>query len=64
MRCTHGDFVLSCQVGPLTQQLALRQGEDTGGLTDEHSVVQLAVAWRCWDQVTALGETSKTNVNT
>ena len=61
MRCTHGDFVLPCQVGPLAQQLAFRQGEDAGGLSDEHSVVQLAVARRCWDQVTALGEPSKTN---
>lgn len=41
---THSDFVFSRQVGPFTQQLALRQGEDTGRFPDQHCVVQLSVS--------------------
>ncbi len=44
---THSDFVFSGQVGPFTQQLALRQGENTGRLPDQHRVVQLSVSWGC-----------------
>ena len=45
---TYGDFVLSGQIGPFTQQLALRQGENAGRLPDQHRVVQLSVprGWR------------------
>lgn len=42
---THSDFVFSRQVGPFTQQLGLRQGEDTGRFPDQHCVVQLSVSW-------------------
>lgn len=33
------DFVLSGEVGPFTQELALWQGEDAGGFSYQHSVV-------------------------
>ena len=48
------DFVLSGEVGPFTQQLALRQGEDAGSLSNQHRVVQAIVTWSRWDQVTTL----------
>lgn len=48
------DFVLSGEVGPFAQQLALRQGEDAGGLSDQHRVVETIVARSRRDQVTAL----------
>ena len=51
---THRDFVLSCEVGPLTQQLALRQGEDAGSLSDQHRVVQATVPRSRGDQVSTL----------
>lgn len=44
---THSDFVFSGQVGPLTQQLALRQGENAGRLPNQHRVVQLSVSRGC-----------------
>lgn len=42
---THGDFVLSRQVGPFAQQLGLRQREHAGRFPDQHRVVQLGVSW-------------------
>lgn len=48
------DFVLSGEVGPFTQQLALRQGQDAGSLSNQHRVVQATVTWGRWDQVTTL----------
>lgn len=48
------DFVLSGEVGPFTQQLALRQGEDTGSFSNQHCVVQATVTRSSWDQVTTL----------
>lgn len=41
---THGDFVLARQVGPFTQELALRQREHAGRVPDQHRVVQLGVS--------------------
>lgn len=46
-RVTHSHFVLSGQIGPLAQQLALRQGENAGRLPDQHRVVQLSVSRGC-----------------
>lgn len=53
------DFVLSGEVGPFAQQLALRQGEDAGGLSDQHRVVETVVARSRRDQVTALKTNTK-----
>lgn len=38
---TDHDFVLSGEVGRLTQQLALRHSDRAGSLSDQHSVVKL-----------------------
>lgn len=46
--------MLSGEVGPFTQQLALGQGEDTGRLPDQHRVVEAAVTRSRGDQVTTL----------
>lgn len=62
---TDRDFVLSGEVGPFAQQLALRQGQDAGSLSNQHRVVQAAVTRRRWDQVTTLntqeGESQEQN---
>lgn len=47
-------FVLSGEVGPFAQQLALREGEDAGSLSNQHRVVEAVVSWSRWDQVAAL----------
>lgn len=53
-RGTDHDFVLSCEVGRLTQQLALRHSDRAGSLSYQHCVVKLHPSW-CWgDQVSAL----------
>lgn len=46
--------MLSGEVGPFTQQLALRQGEDAGSLSNQHRVVQPTVTWGGRDQVPSL----------
>lgn len=46
--------MLSGEVGPFAQQLALRQGQNAGSLSNQHRVVQAAVTRRRWDQVTTL----------
>lgn len=51
---SHRDFVLSGEVGPFAEQLALRQSEDAGSFSNQHRVVESIVAWCCWDQVTTL----------
>ena len=48
------DFVLPGEVGPLAEQLVLRQREDARGLPDQHRVVQPPGARGRRDQVTAL----------
>ena len=53
-RDPYRDFVLSGEVGPFAQQLALRQGEDAGSFSNQHRVVEATVARSCWDQVTTL----------
>lgn len=55
------DFVLSGEVGPFTQQLALWQGEDTGSFSNQHRVVEAIVARSCWDQVAALNGQRETH---
>lgn len=50
------DFVLSGQVGPFAQQLALRQREDARRLSDQDRVVQAIVTWSRRDQVPTLNE--------
>lgn len=46
--------MLSGEVGPFTQQLALRQREDAGSFSNQHCVVQAAITRSRWDQVTTL----------
>lgn len=53
-RWSDRDFVLSGEVGPFAQQLALRQCEDTRGLSNQHRVVETIVARSCRDEVAAL----------
>lgn len=61
-RGTDRDFVLSGEVGPFAQQLALRQGEDAGSLTNQHRVVQATVARSRRDQVPTLNTQTEGHV--
>lgn len=55
--------MLSGEVGPFAEQLALRQGEDAGSLSNQHRIVQATVARSRWDQVTALKNTHRERSN-
>lgn len=55
--------MLSSEVGPFAEQLALRQGEDAGSLSNQHRIVQATVARSRWDQVTALKNTHREKSN-
>lgn len=51
---TDHDFVLSCEVGRLTQQLTLWNSDRAGGLSYQHSVVKPHPSWCRGNQVSAL----------